>query len=327
MQRVFAYERVPMPFISKQRIYLLERYLATKSYADTIAAFTAKYEDAQVLNKSSISQLVKKFRVMGSVMNAPNNRTRTVLTPEKVKEIGAAFSDTPHSSICKVARRTGTSIKSTHHATRLLKLYPYRISVLHDVNPTDCPKYIEFCKCLLHLSRDNITVFDKFIFSDEAWVQMDGYLNSQNYRTWSTENPHKYHEAGLHPPKVGVWCAISRQQIVGQIFFTTMITSDAYADILMQFITLFEEDERDWILQQDGAWAHTSKESMAMLHVFFGDRLVFMGLWPPTVWICPPWTINLTGTKMTAGHRRHSDRIYVPNLDRASSGMVLETAR
>ncbi len=109
---------------------------------------------------------------------------------------------------------------------------------------------------------------------------MDGYVNSQNYRMWSTENPHKYREAELHPTKVGVWCAISRPRIVGAIFFTTTITSDMYADILMQFIMLLEEDKRDSIFQQDGARPHTSKEYMAMLRRFFGDRLVSMGLCP-----------------------------------------------
>ncbi len=106
---------------------------------------------------------------------------------------------------------------------------------------------------------------------------MDGYVNSQNYRTWSTENLHEYREAGLHPPKVGVWCAISRRWIVSLIFFTTMITSDVYAHILMQFIALFKEDERDCIFQDD-VRPHTSKESMAMLCEFFGDRLVSTGL-------------------------------------------------
>ncbi len=143
-----------------------------KSYADTIAAFTDKYKDAQIPNKSSISQLVKKFHETGSVMNAPKNRMRTALTPEKVEEIGTTFSDTPHSSIRKVARRTRLA-SSPHTTPHGHWKYPYRVSVLHEVNPADCPKCIEFCKWLLHLSRDNITVFDKFFFSEEAWVQMD----------------------------------------------------------------------------------------------------------------------------------------------------------
>ncbi len=154
-----------MPFTGKQCFYLLERYLATKSYADMNTTFTAEYKDTQVPNKSSVSRLVKKFRETWSVMNATKNRMHTMLTSEKVEEIGATFSDTPHSSICKVARRTATSIKSTHRTTRLSKLYPYRVSVLHEVNPADCPKRIEFCKWLLHLPHDNITMFDKFFLA------------------------------------------------------------------------------------------------------------------------------------------------------------------
>ncbi len=104
--------------------------------------------------------------------------------------------------------------------------------------------------------------------------------------------PHEYHEAGLHPSKVGVWCAISRRQIDRPIFIMTTITSDMYSDILMQFIALLEEDERDCIFQQDGVQPHTSKESMAILCGFFGDRLVSTGLGPPfAVRICPSWTI------------------------------------
>ncbi len=107
-------------------------------------------------------------------MSAPKNQTRTVLTPEKVEEIGAASSKTPHSLICKVARHTRTSIKSTHRTTRLLKLYPYYVSVLHEVNPADGPKLIEYCKWLLHLSRDNITVFDNFFLAMKRGCKWTG---------------------------------------------------------------------------------------------------------------------------------------------------------
>ncbi len=89
---------------------------------------------------------------------------------------------------------------------------------------------------------------------------------------------------------MGVWCAISRRRIVGPIFFTTTITSDVYADILMQFIALLEEDERNCTFQQDGARPHMSKELMAMLHGFFGDRLISTGL------SSPPHCLNLPPT-------------------------------
>ncbi len=153
-----------MPFTRKQHIYLLERYLATKSYADTIAAFTTEYKDAQFPNKSSISRLVKKF-CDGECDECTKEPNAHCVDTRKSRGNWCHLLRHPHSSIHKVARRMGTSIKSTHYATRLLKLHPYHVSVLYEVNSADCPKYIEFCKCLLHLSHDNITVFDKFFLA------------------------------------------------------------------------------------------------------------------------------------------------------------------
>jgi hypothetical protein len=40
-----------------------------------------------------------------------------------------------------------------------------------------------------------------FFFDDEAWFHLLGYLNSQNIRMWSAENPHFFQE--LH---ITVWC-------------------------------------------------------------------------------------------------------------------------
>ncbi len=60
---------------------------------------------------------------------------------------------------------------------------------------------------------------------------------------------------------------------------------------------IYRVTRRGWkglIFQQDGAWPHTSKESMAMLCGFFGDRLVSTGLAP--IQICPLWTISCGDT-------------------------------
>lgn len=93
--------------------------------------------------------------------------------------------------------------------------------------------------------QNRIADFNYFFFSYEAWFQLDGYINSQNYRVWSTNKPHAYVDKSLHPPKIGVWCAISRRRIVGPIFFETTIDSDTYCDIIQQFIALLKPDERD----------------------------------------------------------------------------------
>jgi hypothetical protein len=59
-------------------------------------------------------------------------------------------------------------------------------------------------------------------FSDEEWFHLQGYINKQNNRYWSSQNPHLTHEGLLHPVKVGVWFAVS-SRIVGPVFFNETI--------------------------------------------------------------------------------------------------------
>ncbi len=103
--------------------------------------------------------------------------------------------------------------------------------------------------------------FDNFYFSDEMRFALDGYINSQTYCVWLSENPRAYIDKGLHPAKIGVWYSISRKRIIGPIFFTTIVDSNAYCNIIYQFITLLNEDERYIYFEQNGARAHTSKQT------------------------------------------------------------------
>jgi hypothetical protein len=117
--------------------------------------------------------------------------------------------------------------------------------------------------------------------SDEAWFHLSGYVNSQNSWFWSSENPHLFHEVPLHSQKIGCWCAISRKRIVGPIFFSETVTSEKYQEIIMQSISLLNEEERFCWLQQDGATSHTANSTMEMLKQFFDDRIMSKNSWPP----------------------------------------------
>jgi hypothetical protein len=41
-------------------------------------------------------------------------------------------------------------------------------------------------------------------FFDEARFHLQGYINTQNNRYWSSQKPHLTHEVPFHPVKVGV---------------------------------------------------------------------------------------------------------------------------
>ncbi|GFV66212.1 uncharacterized protein TNCV_355921 [Trichonephila clavipes] len=48
--------------------------------------------------------------------------------------------------------------------------------------------------------------FQRIMFSDEAHFWLNGYVNKQNCRIWSEDNPQVYVETPLHPEKLTVWC-------------------------------------------------------------------------------------------------------------------------
>ncbi|GFT92581.1 uncharacterized protein TNCV_1480751 [Trichonephila clavipes] len=61
-------------------------------------------------------------------------------------------------------------------------------------------------------AQNEITVVPDFhkriLFSDEAHIWLNGYVNKQNCRIGSEANPQVYVETPLHLEKLTVWCAL-----------------------------------------------------------------------------------------------------------------------
>jgi hypothetical protein len=92
----------------------------------------------------------------------------------------------------------------------------------------DCEVRIQYCRWFQELVFNGL--FDpklKFYF-DEVWYTLSGYINNQNNRYWSRENPHDVHEVPLHDLKVGVWCAISAWRAIQPMSFHKTINSEHY---------------------------------------------------------------------------------------------------
>ncbi|RZC38791.1 hypothetical protein BDFB_014600, partial [Asbolus verrucosus] len=85
----------------------------------------------------------------------------------------------------------------TKKVRRLVGLYRETGSVGHKKG-SGRPK---FCQWFMENLDNNDVVLEKTFFSDEAWFHLSGYVNSQNMRMWSSENPYYYVEEPLHPQK------------------------------------------------------------------------------------------------------------------------------
>ncbi len=184
-----------------EKVFLIEVYFATKSLKKSREIFAAKFNKTQP-SKTSITHLMQHFQIHGSVPRAPYERAKPVLTPVKLVEIREVSTATPCSLLRRVSQQTNVSYGKTRRAAQQLKLKPYKIRVVHELQPGDPKKHKNYCWFLNYWKP--ISKLDLPFFSDEAWFCLTGYLNSQNNRHWSTVNPHYHMEAPLHTEKLGV---------------------------------------------------------------------------------------------------------------------------
>ena len=112
----------------------------------------------------------------------------------------------PTKSLRKLSSQTGMSLSTVRRATKKLKLHPYRVQLMHELKDLDKQKRLNYCRWFRNLiNRNGIDILDQIYYTDEAWFHLSGYSNSQNYRIWSNENPHEFHENPLHSQKIVVW--------------------------------------------------------------------------------------------------------------------------
>ncbi len=130
-----------------------------------------------------------------------------------------SVSKNPRLSTRKRAAALNIFRPSSQQILSTLQLKPYHLQLVQELKPPDWPRRLNFCQWLLNFFWNNIAVFNQMFFTDKAWFHLDGFINAQNYRIWSSEKPQEYRETGLHSKKLSVWCAVSRRRIVGPIFF------------------------------------------------------------------------------------------------------------
>jgi hypothetical protein len=99
-----------------------------------------------------------------------------------------------------------------------LKVRPYKRTVIHALQQRDSANRVLFCGWFLQSFVEAEVNPQLTFFSNEAWFYLQGYINMQNNRYWSSQNPHVIHEILLHLVKFGVWCAVSARRIVGSVF-------------------------------------------------------------------------------------------------------------
>jgi transposase len=71
-----------MSFSQVQRVFVVEHYLASRSYSTSQNEFSETFPDSPVPNKSTISRLVNRFRDTGSVQDRNRSGRPPVLSED-----------------------------------------------------------------------------------------------------------------------------------------------------------------------------------------------------------------------------------------------------
>lgn len=219
-------------FNEAQKRYMVEIYLrnGNKIDGEWVYSMREAYEDFQGefpndaipydRFKKSVHRLVDLFRETGGVDRRHGSGRPTVRTEVNIDAVRAVKEERPQTSVRHMQQEVDLSYGTCRRILKNdLKLHPYRLQVTHEILPLDRPQRREFCQRFIDTFIGNDEVMKKIMFTDESWFHLSGYVNSQNMRMWSAENPHFFIESPLHPQKIGVWAAVSQRRIIGPIFF------------------------------------------------------------------------------------------------------------
>ncbi len=136
---------------------------------------------------------------------------------------------------------------------------------------------LSYCTWLKTFAHSSPTQLDNVYLSNEAWVHLNGYVNSQNYRISSQENLTSLLNS-LHPRKVGIWCGTSWKRIISPIFFDTSVNAVRYRQKIKDFLDeLLADCLYGW---EDGATIHTTNSTVTIIFWFFENCLISTGCWP-----------------------------------------------
>ncbi|KAK5643904.1 hypothetical protein RI129_007749 [Pyrocoelia pectoralis] len=120
---------------------------------------------------------MNRFRTTHTVIdNAHPQTCHTVRTEEVLAAVERSVEEDPNVSI-------------RHH----LALRAYKIQLVQKLKSRDH-----------HVRR----TFSEWAENKISHFWLNGYVNTQNCRIWSENNPEAFIETPLHPQKLTVWCAL-----------------------------------------------------------------------------------------------------------------------
>jgi Transposase. len=246
--------------------------------------FNLKYPDTQI-TRSTVSKIERKFREAGHVRDLPRSGRPSVSDDKKLNVL-LSIEENPHKATQEIALDNEIAKASVRKILKSENYHPYKLKLIHELNEDDSDRRLEFCETLMNFCNNDHLFKRKIIFSDESTFCLNGVVNRQNCRYWSTTNPNWATEAHTqYPQSVNVWAGIVNDRIIGPYFIDGNLTGERYLaflrnQLLPYLCILFPNannlgipEESMWF-QQVGAPSHYSRDVRQYLNQVFPARWI-----------------------------------------------------
>ena len=272
-----------MRYDTKKRVFMVNNYQKFKNIASVQRAWRTQFKNQKAPSRSAILTSISKFENTGTVDHIP----RKTFVPSKKREaaqieVKKLILEKPSLSINKLSVAAGISYGTTRSILRDdLKLKPYKLQAVHQLDPQNYAKRVKFAKWFLSLPD---VAIDQIIFSDETFFCLTESLNKQNNRLWLDSRPNEQLEVPLHDEKILVWCAISAEKIFGPYYFEETVNQHNYLEIIKTFFwpkLLRTPNYKKYWFQQDGAPPHTANLVQDWLTSKLSTKFINKSQWPP----------------------------------------------
>ena len=200
----------------EQRKWILKQYWKTENAKRVRTAWVEAFNTPPPTCLTTY-HIRDKFDSMGSVANAPKSgRPRT---EENEMRVTMTFINIPQKSTRCATQELSLPRTSLRCLMRKLNLKPCRRRLLHGLLEDDPDWRLQFCEIMRKPISDDRDLLAKIIWSDEACFKLPGHVNRHNCVYWADENPHWTILSQLNQPGVTVWGALSREGVLGPVFF------------------------------------------------------------------------------------------------------------
>ena len=97
---------------------------------------------------------------------------------------------------------------------------------MQQLKPHDPQQRLDFAlQFLARIEVDDMWP-ENILWTDEAHFTLEGAVNTQNCRIWSSTKPLVVHQQPLHSAYVGVWCGFTSTFILGPFIFKGITPRD-----------------------------------------------------------------------------------------------------